>query len=355
MNIKPIAVICLSPSQGGMEMLALSFAKKLNASLTKTKIILIIKKDSHIHSELKISNDVTYETIGFYKFFSFSIIKNTRKIVKKYNVKNVIFFGNSEMKSMYFSFLNLDINLSLVHVTTKSTPKKDFLHRIIYSNVSYYISLSSHLENNVRKIMPFGNKTESIVIHPSLEIEPPVYKKHDKLTLIHTGRVVDGKGQIDAIRACKILIENNIDFHFYIVGKIDPFYEEEFMYFYEKCKYKEKIELVGFTNNINLYIQKSDIFIFPSYGEGFGLSFVEALANNIVCLSYANTSFFDFKESGFYFRMCKDKDIKDLSKNLLEVSLELEDELRKSKENYNLAKAIFSVESEIKKYLNILK
>jgi len=355
MSIKPIAIICLSPSQGGMELLALSFAKKLNHCLTDSKVIMIVKQESYIHSELKTSEDLAYEVLGFRTFFSFSIMKNVRKIVKYHNIKNIIFFGNSEMKSMYFSFLYLRMNLSLVHVTTKSTSKKDFLHRVIYSDVKYYIGLSTHLVNNVKEIFPLGSQTQLKMITPSLDINPPLVINHSKLTLLHTGRITKGKGQVDAIKACKSLIKNNIDFHFYIVGQIEPSFEVEFMNFYENCKYKDKIELTGFKKDISTYIQKSDVFIFPSYGEGFGLSFAEALANNIVCLSYANTSFFDFEKFGFYFRMCKDGDISDLGKNLLDVCMNLEFELEKSNKNHALAKKVFSTQREIDKYLEILE
>lgn len=54
---------------------------------------------------------------------------------------------------------------------------------------------------------------------------------------------------------------------------------------------------------------KSDIYIFPSYGEGLSNSFWKALANVIFCISYSNTSFPELKELGFDFNIVENKNI----------------------------------------------
>ena len=229
---KPTAVICLSPYSGGMELDAISFAKKL---LPYTKTVLIVQENKFMHEKLK-NDSMNYETISFFKTFSLSIIINARRIIKKYGIKNVIFFGASELKSLYFSFLGLDINLIIRHSTTKSRPKKDWFHRLIYSDVNYNISTSKHLENNVKYIIPFGKRTQSQMIYSSFEFSEPQYKEHDCITLVHTGRIADAKGQIDAIKASKILEDNNIDFKLYIVGGYDESYKGKFLREYEGYK-----------------------------------------------------------------------------------------------------------------------
>ena len=85
--------------------------------------------------------------------------------------------------------------------------------------------------------------------------------EHTKLALVHVGRVARGKGQLDAVLACEVLVKNNIDFVFYIVGGFDEKYQDEFMKLYNSLEYKDKIELVGFTNEVTSYFAKSDIFL----------------------------------------------------------------------------------------------
>ena len=98
---------------------------------------------------------------------------------------------------------------------------------------------------------------------------------------------------------------------------------------------------------------KSNIFLFPSYGEGFGNSFIEALSNGLKCVSYANTSFLEFKELEFDFEMVRDRDIDNLKESILKVvKNEIVFDLEK---NMKLANNIFSEAQEIKKYLEIIK
>lgn len=349
-----IGIICLSSNFGGMELDTIKLAKKL---FPYRKIVLIIKEEGFIHKNFNkyfsLSDKIDLETIKFKSTLSFNIILKARDIVKKYNIRNVIFFGASELKSLYFSFLGLDINLIVRHGTTKSTPKKDWFHKLIYSRINYHVCISKHIQKNIEYIIPFGKHTKSILIYPSIEIANFKKRKNEKLTLIHTGRISQGKGQIDAIKACSILVENNIDFIFYVVGGFEKYYEKEFLDFYNNLNYKDKIILAGFSNEIEKYLEKSDIFIFPSYGEGFGNSFVEALSFKLKCISYANTSFFEFKKIGFDFEMVENKNIDNLKQSLLKI---VKDEIKFDFEkNIELIKNIFYENQEVKKYLEIIR
>lgn len=353
MEIKrqPTAVICLSHHKGGMELDAIAFAKKL---APHTKTILIVRKNHFMHEKLQDEGNFPFETIDFFKSFSLSIIINARKIIKKHGIKNVIFFGASELKSLYFSFLGLDLNLIVRHSTTKSSPKKDWFHKLIYSNVNYHVSTSKHLEKNVNHIIPFGPHSQSKMIYSSFEFSEPKHTEHDVITLLHTGRIADAKGQIDAIKACKTLVDNNIDFKFYIVGGYDESYKDTFLNFYNSIDYKDKIAIVGFTNNVAQYLHKSDVFIFPSYGEGLSISFREALANNLICITYENTSFPELKDIGLKFHLCKDRNTEDLSNTLLSICKNIDSEKTKVSDNNKLIREFFSVEQEINSYLKIL-
>lgn len=349
-----IGIICLSSNFGGMELDTIKLAKKL---FHYRKIVLIIKEEGFIHKNFNkyfsLSDKIDLETIKFKSTLSFNIILKARDIVKKYNIRNVIFFGASELKSLYFSFLGFEINLIVRHGTTKSKPKKDWFHRLIYSKVNYHVSISRHLQKNVEYIIPFGKTSKSILIYPSIKKNNFIRQKSEKITLVHTGRITKGKGQIDAIKACEILYKNNIDFIFYIVGGYEKSFKEEFLSFLNKLEYKDKIVLVGFSDSVEEYLMKSNIFLFPSYGEGFGNSFIEALSNGLKCVSYANTSFLEFKELEFDFEMVRDRDIDNLKESILKVvKNEIVFDLEK---NMKLANNIFSEAQEIKKYLEIIK
>ena len=351
---EPTAIICLSPYEGGMEIDSIKLAKKLSSYAS---VVLIARSGYFIesrHEEYVGFNDIKLETIIFKSSLSFNIIFKARKIIQNHGIKNVIFFGASELKSLYFSFLGLDVNLIVRHGTTKSRPKKDWFHRLIYSNVSYHVSICKHLLRNVRHIIPFGEKTKEKLIYSSFNTKEVYSVQHEKLNLLHIGRIADAKGQVDAIKACEVLVDNNIDFKFNIVGGFDESYKEIFNDFYENCEYKDKINLVGFTDDVLSYIKTSDVFLFPSYGEGLSNAFLEAMSCNMVCISYNNTSFPELEELGLYFKIAKDRDIIDLKDTLLTVSKNVEVEKINSRINNDLIKKLFSEELEMSRYKEIL-
>jgi glycosyltransferase involved in cell wall biosynthesis len=349
------AIICLSPYSGGMEIDAIKLARKLSPYAPVT---LIAKKGYFIansSNEYVGYNNIELETISFRSSLSFSIIFGVRRIIQEKGVKNVIFFGASELKSLYFSFLGLDINLIIRHGTTKSHPKKDWFHRLIYSNVNYHVSICQHLQKNVEYIIPFGKKSKSTLIYSSIKIPSVQSVPHEKLTLLHIGRIAPGKGQADAIQACKILYENGIDFIFYLVGGFDQKYEQPFMELYNSLPYKEKIVLSGFSDKVGDYYSQSDIFLFPSHGEGLSNAFLEALSYGLECITYNNTSFPELKNLGASFYLSPDKDIESLKTTLLLVAQNFSPQKRDSANNRSFIEDYFSQDREIKEYLNILK
>ena len=346
------AIICLSPNDGGMELDTIKLAKNLHPYID---VLVIAKENSFISQQIQTQHTIKLETVSFLTTLNMSLILQLRKIINDYNIKNIIFFGASELKSLYFSLFRIDVNLIIRHGTTKSKPKKDIFHKLIYSNVNYHISISEHILKNVEYIIPFGKNTKEKLIYSSFKTTSAPQHITDKISLLHVGRIVEGKGQIDAIKACEILISNNIPFEFNIVGSIDSNYQKTFLEFYNNCPYKNSIHLVGFTNNVSNYLKKANIFLFPSYGEGLGNAFLEALSSNLICISYNNTIFPELAKLGLNFFMAKNKNINDLKKQLLYAVKHINIKKKKIKENRSIIKKVFSIDREVQQYLDILK
>lgn len=345
------AVICFSDGDGGMEMDAIKLAKKLSPY---TKITLIAKAGSFIEkSKSEYSKGVDLYTIKFKYKFSFNVISKVRQLIQQKQIKNVIFLGASEMASLYFAFLGLDVNLIVRHGTTKSTSKKDWYHRLIYKNINYHVTISKHLKRNVNRIFPMGSHTKSVLIYNSVNTRDAPYNKPKKLTLLHVGRVVHGKGQTDAITACEILEQHNIDFAFNIVGNLSDDYKKEFLSFYNRCPYKEKINLIGHSNNIFQYFEEADIFLCPSHAEGLSNAILEAFSTNINIICYDNTVFPEFNKLGFKFEMARHLNIDDLKGKLLQMVQNLSK--KRTTHNSTLVKKIFSSELNINNYMKILQ
>jgi len=355
---KPTAVICLSHYTGGMELAATKLAKVLN---NYTNIVYIIKKNTFIHQECQNNPDyqtLQYETINFSTtLLSPGIIFGVRDIIKKNNIKNVVFVGASEMKSLYFSFLGLDINLIVRHGTIKSHPKKDWFHQLIYSNVATHVAISKYMATNVKKIIPFGKNSQLKVIVPSLanELSQLPTQDRDNLRILHAGRVTSGKGIDKAILACEILNKEHINFSFDNFGPADKKYKVQLEQLLALISYKEKIHINGFTDKIYDEYIKHDIFLFPTPDEGYGNVMMESISHGIIVLAFDNTAISNFGEMGFHIHLVEDKNLEMLKERLLYIAENLSDEKKKAYANREKAKVVFAPKREAMEYIELLR
>lgn len=353
----PTAVICLSHHTGGMELAATKLANNLSKIIDVT---YIIKKNTFISEQCHSNPDyqnLKYEEINFSTtLMSPSIIFGVREIVKKKNIKNVIFVGASEMKSLYFAFLGLDINLILRHGTIKNHPKKGWFHTLVYSKVATHVAISKYMSSNVKKIIPFGKETKLTVIVPSLAkiISDLPQTTSDHVRILHAGRVTSGKGIDKAILACEILDKNNIDFLFDNFGPADPKYAEKLAELLNSIKYQNKIHINGFTNKIYDEYPKHDIFLFPTPDEGYGNVMMEAISHGIIVLAFDNTAISNFGEMGFHIHLVEDQNLVALKEKLLYIANNLNEEKNLALANIEKAKTIFAPEREANQYLELL-
>ena len=354
----PTAVICLSHHIGGMELAATKLAKVLSSHVDLT---YIIKENTFIHKECKENKDyesLKYETINFSTtLMSPSIIGSVRSIVKTNNIKNVIFVGASEIKSLYFSFLGLDINLIVRHGTIKSHPKKGFFHTLVYSNVATHVAISKYMSGNVKHIIPFGRRTNLKVIVPSLANKLSEKKETDSDTLriLHAGRVTSGKGIDKAILACEILDANKIDFTFNNFGPADSKYAQQLQELLTGINYEKNIHINGFTDKIYDEYKNNDIFLFPTPDEGYGNVMMESISHGIIVLAFDNTAISNFGEMGFHMHLVQDQNLEALKEKLLYIAKNIKEEKRLALQNIEKAKIVFAPKREAMEYMELLK
>lgn len=343
-----------------MELDTIKLADLLEADC---RVVLFCKRDSVIHGIYdKGGKGYICEPVRFSsRAFSPSMLMAVRRAVRKYDIKNVIFFGASELKTLYFSFTGFDLNVIVRHGTTKSTPKRGYIHRLVYSCVNFHVALSRHLLNNVKTIVPAGGKVDFRIITPSF-VQPAVCKHMETegmdrvLHIVHVGRVAKGKGQIEAVLACNELAKNDIEFRLDLLGGYqDQKYLDRLKAAIRESGLQDHVVLRGHVDNVGDYMDAADIFLFPSYGEGMPNALIEALHHGHVCLCFSNTVFPEFGEMGFYIVLARDRDQVELAEKLLGIAQNIVDERRKSEKNTDLALEYFNRDREKRDWLSILQ
>lgn len=338
---KPTAVICLSHFRGGMELDSIKCFRLLKENSSDT--ILICRKGTFIH-DYCIENGIECYAVKFRFKLSLSLIIQLRKIFKNNIIKNVIFFGASEIKSIYFAQLFLKMNICVRYGTTKSSPKKDVFHRLFYSCVSYHIGISDHICRNVRDIIPISPDSTVVKIYTHTDFPESVTDNQRRDPgIVLLSRIAPGKGHMDVVTSCEAI---NTSVHFY-GGVADDRFNKELEQRVADLGVTSKIIFHGHTNRVHETLRSHSIFVLPSLGEGLPNSLIEALGNGLICICYDNTVFPEFREMGFYIHLIKTGDIDSLRKTIQSVVGRVHEELLLSKPNEALTKRLFSKSQEL--------
>ncbi|GGB41732.1 hypothetical protein GCM10011502_13790 [Oceanisphaera marina] len=349
MNINQcdVVVLCLSHFAGGMELDAIKMTKGLTHAGIST--LLVCKHGSFISQQASLAG-INYQEVRFKTKFSIGLISKLREIIIKQKIKNIIFLGTSEIKSIYFSLIGLTkVKLIVRYGTTRSSSKKDLLHRWLYSRVNYHLCISEHLLKNVEKIIPISDKANSGVIYTSTNFMSTPPQKPTKKA-IHIGRIAHGKGQIDALQAIE-----NTDIPLKLVGTGDD--KNYLLKLNNEIKNRNlegQAELIGYHPQPQELFHDASIFLFPSHGEGLSNALIEALGNGLICIVYDNTVFPEFKKLGFHIHLARDRDIEHLRELFNIILINFNQEIELASSNILLARAIFSQKNEIKNLSDIL-
>jgi len=207
-----------------------------------------------------------------------------------------------------------------------------FLFTRIFTEADHIQVISNYLEDFARemkyqgeiRVIPNGvnvNHFEKINEDKILEIKTKYNKdeKMDDIWVITSSRLVE-KNAVDTIIEALPLLEKRIKL---IIAGEGPL-EEELRILIEELKVEDRVIFVGQVDHSDLpnYLHASDMFIRPSRSEGFGNSFVEAMAASLPVIATDVGGIKDFlkhKETGL---VCGVNDYQDIA---LKIEMYLKD------------------------------
>lgn len=118
---------------------------------------------------------------------------------------------------------------------------------------------------------------------PIIEYTPTSVKNSDCIQLLYLSNLMKYKGVLDFVESLKILHEKGYDFHANIIGASGDVTVEYVKQLVEKYKLQDKVDVLGpiYNEEKYEYLYNSDVFVFPSYYEPFGLVILEAFQAGI--------------------------------------------------------------------------
>lgn len=352
-----IVVACFSNNKGGMELNSLGLARLLHR---QHDVTVVCREGSHIETFRKslLKEGIELVSIPFEGNFSLRCILDLRKVLKKKKIKNLIFFGASELKSIVVAKIGLGVRILNFHGTNKTHSKKDPLHALIYKGVHFHIAVSEYLKKNVLSIIPGSSEENVKVVYLPCDHTNTVAKTlNSPVQLVHVGRIAKGKGHEDFLEVVES-VSKTLEIRGTLVGGVEDENISEKLQskMYKHPELNAIVHFAGFQTNVQSYLTPAHFLLFPSRGEGLPNTLIEAFLAKVLPITYDNTVFPEFLKLGFEFPQVADGDLEAL-KVMCQSSFKMDPELfsQTVEKNYKLAEKYFSGDSVLKSYNELLQ
>ncbi|SMN16821.1 Exopolysaccharide biosynthesis glycosyltransferase EpsF [uncultured Candidatus Thioglobus sp.] len=172
--------------------------------------------------------------------------------------------------------------------------------------------------------------------------------------LIFVGWLEKYKGVFELLYACNNLHNKGIRFHLTFVGSGNA--EKAAKHFVKEHNLKKCIVFFGWANSqaVDSILEKSDIFVLPSWAEGFPNAMIEAMAAGLATVVTSVGVILDYVKDGEHAIIVPPYDVAALESALTKIILDTE--LRKSiaSNGHQLAIDSFSVEENTKRLGDII-
>lgn len=336
MTKKNILHICLSPSEGGLEL----YSVRLTDFFDKDgyESYCLCRPDTFIEKKLKESN-LKYFTLKGKDYFSLKNIRQARKFVKEKNIE-VIFVHR--LKDLWLTYW---IKRKFPHIKVigftqmfVDYPKKGFFHKLVYGKLDHMITLTNLQKEHLLTMLPIPD-SKYVVIPNGVDSEKflPQEKNAPERVKVRKSLGVDGdddilvgligrfdrqKGQLEFIEAIKNL-KNKLPNVKYVLVGADTYGEEplqkKILNEILESELNNFVQVRGFSNEVQKIMKALDVFIMPSYKETFGIVLVEAMACEKICISTSSGGPVEILDNGNYGLLIEPQSSKAIEEGILEV------------------------------------
>ena len=254
-------------------------------------------------------------------------------IIKKINPEIIHCHNAKEIATVYNSRLFLSKKVPIIATKHTLTPKK----RYKLADLAIGILEETH------SIIESDN---SIIIKNGMAYkEPKPIKKDEIFHIVSAARLADAKGMDIIIEALSLV---DFEYKCSLFGRGEK--EKELKNLIKKLKLEEKIEIIGFVNNLNDHLAGADVQIIASRFEPYGLTAIDGIYYSNLLISTNTGICSEILDNDLIF----ETNPKSLALKLNEIY----SNYNKYKKKFNLLKEKkddFSVKEMAKKYFDAYK
>lgn len=226
---------------------------------------------------------LSYLIISFYSFIKFLIF------LKKRNEKDIVIFHLiTSLPLILIFFFKFRCKFVLrISGLPKINFLRGFLWRISEKNIDRIFVPTLETKNNLVEKKIFSHDKVSLLRDPIIEIEE-IRKKiphntNNRNTIVSIGRLTNQKNHFFLINVFSEIIKKNEKIKLKILGEGEL--KKDLIELIKRKKLENKIELVGYVDNIYNYLSESYCFVLTSKWEDPGFVLIEAAAAKSIILT----------------------------------------------------------------------
>jgi len=244
-----------------------------------------------LKEQFKATGGAVYE--GFYGRNLFSHLKKLLTIIDNEKIDIVqTQFSMGETLGFLIKLFRPKVKLVIAFVGPfKPTALKAFLVNLYYRKVDSFLYITEYVKKEKTRQFPILHKKRGVIIFNGTEIRLDIGNKvvaMKQFSIFDIAGLVNWKNIQVLIEALNILInvKQRTDVFLYVAG--DGPMRKELESLIASYNLQKHIFLLGYQSNVGRLLNNCDVFVHPSYAEGFGIVIPEAmLAKKPVIVSNA--------------------------------------------------------------------
>ncbi len=258
------------------------------------------------------------------------------------------YFHDYQNKLIFFLSYILEKFLSLNTNLTLSQSNKDTMVALKFkSNKNIIKTIYNGIDTNLFNKNSFADHIK-------------INKSKKLFYLITSGRLVKNKGFQDLIYALNEIINKKIfNIRLIIIGgniKQDILnYENTLKEIVTNLNLSDYVKFTGYTDNVARELSIGDLYVLPSYREGFPTSIIEAMSSSLPIIATNIRGCNECVEENVNGFLYKKKDIKSLTNKILQIYNNSELQEKFSKNSRSLALKHYKIDKYIDTQLNSIE
>lgn len=168
-----------------------------------------------------------------------------------------------------------------------------FLWKIVKKRSSSIIVISSAIAQRMLERKEIEKLSDVVVVHYGIEdtmsnsqmlpVELKLIRNSQDLKFVCVARFVEEKNHESLIRAFAKLKNYNANVQLFLIGY--GVLEERLRKIVQELNMEDSVRFMGKRRDVNLFLNVCDVFVLPSYTEGFGLVLLEAMQAGLPILA----------------------------------------------------------------------